>query len=243
MTEVAARDDFLALNPAVRGLQELVDDLAARDRHLDVLEAGCGSASYVEFGGRARVVGIDVSERQLSRHPELDERILGDIETHNFHANSFDLIVCWDVLEHLRRPRRAVANLAKALRPGGLLVLALPNVLSLKGLVTKFTPHRFHVWVYRHVFGWPHAGTDDHGPFPTFLRFSVAPSALRDLGVRLGLEVAYFAPYESWSQEQVRRRAHLTGARWEIVRRSVRVLTLGRVTPELTEYILVLRRP
>jgi SAM-dependent methyltransferase len=242
LTALAARDLFLARSPAIRGLRELVGELAAGSRAVEVLEAGCGSASYFDFGPRARVVGIDVSGRQLARHPELDERILGDIQTHRFEPDTFDIVVCWDVLEHLPQPQRAVANLAATLRPGGLLVLALPNVLSLKGLVTKFTPHRFHVWVYRHVFGLHDAGTDDHPPFPTRLRFSVAPASLRALAVRLGLEIAYYAPYESWSQQQVRRRVRLTGAPWAVLRLAVRLLSLERVSLELTDYILVLRR-
>lgn len=241
MTET--QETFLTKSPELTALQALVDDFVGGKDSVSVLEAGCGSTSYVTMGLRARVTGLDISAKQLERHPELDERILGDVETYPLERDHFDLIVCWDVLEHLRHPRRAVANLACSLGPGGLLVLALPNVLSLKGLITKFTPHAFHVWVYRRLFGWPDAGTDDRGPFRTFLRFEAAPEPMQRFAGEHGLAVDLFAAYESWSQQELRRRFRLTGRAWRTVRGAVAGLTAGRVTPELTDYILVLRKP
>lgn len=242
MSGTARRDSFLESSPEIRRLQAIVDEFATRERPLRVLEAGCGSTSYISVGEDAHVTGIDISARQLERHATLDRKVLGDVQAHRFQEGEFDLVVCWDVLEHLPAPERAVASFAWAVRRGGLVVLALPNVLSLKGLVTKFTPHGFHVWVYRHLFGWEHAGRDDHGPFRTHLRWSIAPEALKRLAASHGLVEEYFGPYESWSQQQLRGRFRLTGQPWRVLRRATRTLTGGRVTPELTDYILVLRR-
>ena len=61
------------------------------------------------------------------------------------------------------------------LRPGGRAVLALPNILSLKGLVTRFTPWWFHVWVYRRVLGDASVGTDGIRPVPHGLSLRPPP--------------------------------------------------------------------
>lgn len=42
--------------------------------------------------------------------------------------------------------------------PGGQIVVAAPNPYSVKGFVTRYTPHWFHVWYYRHVLHRPQAG-------------------------------------------------------------------------------------
>jgi SAM-dependent methyltransferase len=208
-----------------------------------VLEAGCGSTTHVRFPGGFRLTGIDISQAQLDRHTGLDVKILGDLQSDDLGVERFDVIVCWDVLEHLERPMDALENFVRALRPGGLIVLAMPHVRSVKGLITRFTPHRVHVWVYRRFFNDPLAGTGDTGPFPTFMRGSLAPRRIRSLAARRGLRVPYTHEYEAWSQKELRQRAHLTGAVWRAVAATLRALTLGRVRADVSDVVLVIQKP
>jgi 2-polyprenyl-3-methyl-5-hydroxy-6-metoxy-1,4-benzoquinol methylase len=66
--------------------------------------------------------------------PGIDKAIPGDLEDPSFIARAvaeggpFDTILCLDVLEHLRNPWAAVAQLTEGLVPGGRLVISLPNV-------------------------------------------------------------------------------------------------------------------
>ncbi len=46
-------------------------------------------------------------------------------------------------------PARAALNQLEWTRPGGLLVIGVPNLWSLRGLITKLTPFWFHRLVYR----------------------------------------------------------------------------------------------
>ncbi len=147
-------------------LQGVMDRLFPGGALITVLEAGCGSATHVMLGDNVRIVGIDISEDQLARNSSLSQNIVGDIQTYDFDEESFDLIMCWDVLEHLTHPEKALKSFARAVKPGGVILLALPNVYSLKGLVTKFTPHWLHVWVYRNVFKSSTAGKPGYAPFP-----------------------------------------------------------------------------
>ena len=158
-----------------------------------VLEAGCGSASNLRFGNKVYLVGIDISEKQLARNTLLHEKIVGDIQQYEFPEGNYDAIVCWDVLEHLPEPQLALEKFARAIKPGGLVILKMPNVLSLKGLITKFMPHIFHVWAYRYIYGDKNAGKEDTVPFRTFLRLSISANAIRKQGAELGLDTVYFS--------------------------------------------------
>jgi SAM-dependent methyltransferase len=228
----------------VANLQAVVGRSTAGLDEVRVLEAGCGQfPSPLGLGDRARIVGIDVSAPQLERNTWAHEKVLGDITAYDFARDDFDVVVCWDVLEHLPAPELALERFAGAIRAGGLVVIKVPNVLSGKGLITKFTPHWFHVLVYKHVFGYPDPGKDDKPPFRTFLRFSIAPRPLRRFAARHGLTVEMCGTYEADKQEDVRSKVKLTGRPWRLVRGAVRLLTLGYVDPEATELIVVMRRP
>lgn len=65
-----------------------------------------------------------------------------------FRAEQFEAIVFWHSLEHMREPERILQHAAKLLKPGGLLVVAVPNSDSLQA--RAFGPNWFHLDVPRH---------------------------------------------------------------------------------------------
>ncbi len=182
--------------PPVLELQAFLDRTLGRRRGLRVLEAGCGSSDHFDFGPDRHLTGIDISEKQLARNTALDEAIHGDLETFDFPEDAFDVIVSWNVLEHLNRPGTALDRLVPSLRPGGLMILGMPNPRSVKGLVTKLLPHALHVAYYRHVHGNRNAGRDDMGPFRTYMRRDISAPRLRARAARNGLEVVYEDVYD-----------------------------------------------
>ena len=54
--------------------------------------------------------------------------------------------------------RSALLGFCESLKQGGLILIGAPNPKSLSGVVTKYSPHWFHVWFYRHVRGDKNAG-------------------------------------------------------------------------------------
>jgi SAM-dependent methyltransferase len=227
--------------PEVLAVQAVVDAKAPAGRPRRVLEAGCGSLSHLTLH-EDHVTGIDISAAQLARNPALEERIHGDLERYPLPPAAFDLVISWDVLEHLPAPERALANLAQALAPGGLLVLAFPNRSSVKGLVTRLTPHRFHVWAYRRLWGVERAGEDDRAPFKTYLRPAMAPGAIWDFARREGLVVLQDQAYESLMQRRLRKNHPLVDLGFRVIGASVRLLTRGRIDPTPSDLIFVLER-
>lgn len=235
----AARADFTRRTPpgAMAELRAVVQDgLISHRGRPRVLDAGCGAQMYFRLPPRAHVVGLDIDPDELARNTTVDEKLIGDVQTHPLPADSFDLVICFQVLEHVRRPALALENLKRAVAPGGLLVVAGPNLLSLKGLATRVTPHWFHrVW-YRH------SGSRLE-PFPTYLRYRTTPASVAHWAWRCGLASEYAAVFESAMQVRARAKLRLTGRLWRAIERVVGGGTRGWVQLSATDFAIVLRKP
>lgn len=100
-----------------------------------VLDVGCSSGylarPLVERG--CTVVGVEQDAAAAEAAREVCAEVLvGDAETLElpFEPGSFDVVLCGDLVEHLRDPERFLARVRPFLRPGGLLVLTTPNVAN-----------------------------------------------------------------------------------------------------------------
>lgn len=100
-----------------------------------VLDAGC-STGYLSRPLRergARVTGLELDEEAAAvARRWCDEVLVGDVETLElpFLPASFDVVMCGDLIEHLRDPDRFLARVRPLLRPGGRLVLSTPNIAN-----------------------------------------------------------------------------------------------------------------
>jgi SAM-dependent methyltransferase len=103
-----------------------------------VLEVGCGwgeLAVWIRRETGAEVVAVDLSPRmvELARSRGVDAR-LGDVEELPFADGEFDAAVAAWMLYHVPNRGRAIAELARVLRPGGRLVAATNSVTHLQEL-------------------------------------------------------------------------------------------------------------
>lgn len=100
-----------------------------------VLDVGCASgylgAALAERGCDVSGVEVDVVDAEEAR-TRLSRVEVADLERtpldEVFEPGSFDHVVLGDVLEHLRDPRAVLAAAQRLLRPGGSVVLSVPNV-------------------------------------------------------------------------------------------------------------------
>ena len=197
-------------------------NLLLQDRsNLKLLEAGCGSASYFRFANVCHRTGIDISPEQLERNQIMHEKILGDLQTYPLPAGEFDIVVCWNVIEHLSRPREALLNMFRTLKPGAVLVLGFPNLLSFKGLVTKLTPHWFHKLFYRRM-------KYRFRPFPTYLRLAVLPNRVIKYAQVHGLQVVFQSLHEGGVTQRFKQSVLLARAFFAAVDAVLRVFTFGK---------------
>lgn len=172
-------------------LQSVIDHLLVEKANIKTLEAGCGSASHIDFKRDAYILGVDISEIQLKKNKNLSQRVVGDIQCSSFRPSTFDVIICWDVLEHLDKPEMALKSFSRMLKEDGIIIFAAPNLLSIKGIIAKYTPHFLHVFLYRNIYGIKDASKNGKGPFKTYLRFSMRPNAIRKFGAQNGFSIEY----------------------------------------------------
>ena len=227
----------------LRALQEEINHSLNGKEQVRVLEAGCGSATHVDLGGNAVMVGIDISREQLNRNSSVNEAIVGDIQSYELPPSSFDVILCWDVLEHVKQPRLAMNHFTDALKPSGIMILAMPNVHSFEGLITKYTPHRFHVWVLRHIFGDKMAGVDGRGPFATFLKTDISPGRIEAYAKEKGLVMLFFSVYSRGRVQEVRRKFGVLGQSVYGIAKAMQALTGGRIQSEKSSLVVMMQRP
>lgn len=104
---------------------------AAGDCVLDkVLENGCGVGMYVEhLAPFAHLVfGLEYEwERAETAHQRSEHILNAAGEKLPFPNEVFDLILSHEVLEHVQDDRAAMREMARCLRPGGRLILFVPN--------------------------------------------------------------------------------------------------------------------
>src|SRR5262249_33157025 len=100
-----------------------------------VLDLGCryGALTRAYLEGN-EVVGVDVDREALAEAQKLGiETLAVDVEQPlPFPSASFDVVVAGELIEHLRFPEEAVAEVQRVLRPGGLLLGSTPNAYRLK---------------------------------------------------------------------------------------------------------------
>jgi len=225
----------------LRELERVIGTTLEHHEHISILEAGCGSMSRIRLRQTARLIGIDISQKQLERNTELHEKILGDLETYPLALNTYDMIICWDVLEHLSHPGKALRNFSRAVAEGGIIVLASPNVMTLRGFATKFTPHWFHVWFYRNIYGIKDAGKDDNCPFKSYHRFAIAPRALLSYAKNEGLSVEFWKTYDF---DEVQKFNPILSTAWGIANAAASILSFGRIQNDSHKaFMMVLRKP
>jgi len=96
-----------------------------------VMDLGCGRGGVVELIWQDvdLAVGLDPDVPSLSEHRAHGMPVLrGRGEHLPFAGESFDLIVCLWVLEHLRSPEQVLNEVRRVLRPGGHFLFLTPNL-------------------------------------------------------------------------------------------------------------------
>jgi SAM-dependent methyltransferase len=154
-----------------------------------VLDAGSEDATFVywlaDIYPHATVTAVDIDERAIAtcvaaRPSAYADRVRFEAAAFSdLEPNAFDLITVFDVLEHIDDDHAAAVELARALRPGGTLLVHVPR-------------DRWTTWrgIVQHV-------RDDEAwrINPGHVRQGYSPEAMRDLLASAGLEVEQI---ETW---------------------------------------------
>jgi methionine biosynthesis protein MetW len=124
-----------------------------------ILDVGCGRG--VLLGALAdrghQVHGMDVSETAVDgADPRAEIRVAPCLTQAGYASGDFDQVILWHVLEHLTNPREVLAEVHRILKPGGQVIVAVPNFSSLQARWAGAA--WFHLDLPRHLFHFPVAG-------------------------------------------------------------------------------------
>ncbi len=153
---------------------------------LRVLDLGCGGGLTAEVLAKrgAAVIGVDRSlpSLRIARRHAAGELAIGyaggDAGALALADSSVDVVVCVDVLEHVPSVPRVLAECARVLKPGGLLLFDTINRTWLARFVV--------VWLLEHVVRTIPRGTHDWRMFitPAEMRAHLTSSGFADLTLR-----------------------------------------------------------
>jgi len=136
-----------------------------------LLDLGCSSGAFLESlkGPAWQLYGIEMSADAARRAEARSSAqvFVGDILEAPFAPESFDVVTCFDVLEHVYEPREVMAKVQEWLKPGGIFYVLVPNIDSAESRV--FGSYWYGLELPRHI-----------------SHFS--PASLRTIGKSAGLE-------------------------------------------------------
>jgi SAM-dependent methyltransferase len=156
-------DDVRAGRLPARYGYRMQDVFLARVRPLllpgiKILDVGAGRSPTLAPPDRppgCRYLGLDVSAEELAAAGPgaYDATYVHDIVEPLEELCDVDLIVSWQVLEHVSSLERALSNLREMLRPGGTLVAQLSGSFAAFALAARVMPHRLRVKVMARYLG------------------------------------------------------------------------------------------
>ncbi len=155
-----------SVNPLRFGyFKRIMDELKLDYKHLNVLDVGCGGGILAEeFAGLGmHVVGIDPSTESLKtaeKHARENhipiQYLKGNGEDIPLLDETFKVVYCCDVLEHVQDLPKVIREIARVLKPGGYFFFDTINRTIVSKLVaikmwqewksTAFMPPNLHVW-------------------------------------------------------------------------------------------------
>jgi SAM-dependent methyltransferase len=208
---------------------------------LRILEAGCGRHWTLDLAGvDFRLTGVDLNADAMRMRMEvgdLDETVVGDLRTVALPADSYDVAFSSFVLEHVAGAEQVLDRLTAALRPGGLLLVRVPDRDPVFGFITRNSPHWLHVQYKRRIRRSKRAGTPGHGPFPTVYDKVVSWRGMHEYCAANGLEIVdacssnyylrAFGPFEGLADGALR---------------VIAMLSFGRLTADYSNLALVIQK-
>jgi len=132
-----------------------------------ILDLGGGRSPYLPPEHRppeCRYVGVDIDAAELEAAPEgaYDDIIVADVTDSLPTDELFDVVITWQVLEHVSSMERALGNIREILVPGGVLFAQLSGSGAVFAVLTRLIPYRARVGLMAKLLG--HHETDH---FPT----------------------------------------------------------------------------
>jgi len=119
---------------ALRDHVSFIRRAAGANASAEILDVGCGSGTLLgllkNLGFHVRGVDFSAEAAKIAAAENGVNVFVGSLEQASFPAASFDVVTLFHVMEHVTDPRRVLEEVFRILRPGGAIVLQVPNIDS-----------------------------------------------------------------------------------------------------------------
>jgi SAM-dependent methyltransferase len=169
----------------LKRLENVIRLQARAGSTLRILEAGCGREWYFELDDIAyEVTGVDLDGHAMAfrkdQKHDLDHCIVGDLHTVDLPAGHFDVIYCSFVLEHIRGAEHVLDNFVRWLKPGGTLIIRVPDVTGVQTFLARRLPRWFAILYYKLAWGIKNAGKPGFAPYPAYYDDVISPRGFNE---------------------------------------------------------------
>ncbi|MDM9383297.1 class I SAM-dependent methyltransferase [Chlorogloeopsis sp. ULAP01] len=124
-------------------------------QHGRLLDVGCGSgwSSYLLSQEGYQVVGIDLNAEafECPNVPNLT-LVSGSAMNLPFEDASFDVVASHQAIEHIPEPQKAIMEMIRVLKPGGILCIVGPNLLSIGHLIKAISVYAWQNRPIKNIF-------------------------------------------------------------------------------------------
>ena len=99
-----------------------------------IMDCGCAAGrlgkKLLDLNKASEVIGVEIFEPAAREAMKVYSRVhIGDIEHMDLNYKEyFDIVICGDILEHLKEPRKLVQQVHHMLKCNGLLICCVPNI-------------------------------------------------------------------------------------------------------------------
>lgn len=148
---------------------KIICSLVGYQRH--VLDVGCGTSKIL--AALPQVVGLDLNFNKLRYNISLGNQLVNaDIKNICFKDDSFDAVICSEVIEHIEKDNRVFQELVRTLKKGGVLILGTPDYSTFSWNLIE--------WLYKKII--PGGYADQH--ISRYNRRELT-EIMKDIGFRL----------------------------------------------------------
>jgi SAM-dependent methyltransferase len=153
------RDGRLPARYEVPIARQFIDCMrAALEPDVRILDVGAGHSPTLSVEERppgCHYVGLDISRQELEAAASYayDEVIVHDVTRPLTGKEPFDVVLSWQVFEHVRPLDAALENLRQILRPGGTLIAQLSGTFAVFAVGARAMPHRLRVRAMEQALG------------------------------------------------------------------------------------------
>jgi len=128
-----------------------VQSTACPNERPRILDIGCGRGSLLRMLDQlgCECHGVERAELPVDQPGDRIRIYREELPAIGFGADYFDMVVAWHSLEHMVDPAATIREIARILRPGGLLVVTVPNFASVQSMI--FRGDWFHLDLPRHT--------------------------------------------------------------------------------------------